>query len=58
MTTGSAAGAAWRIESTIDSVNVARPHCVGGNVPTKAMRSATSPLPLLLNGTGKRVNTT
>jgi hypothetical protein len=26
----------WLIERTIDSVNIARPHCVGGKVPTKA----------------------
>ena len=49
----------WLIERTIDSVNVARPHCVGGKVPTKAMRSAASrSVPPLLNGTGNRVDTT
>ena len=30
----------WLIERTIDSVNVARPHCVGGKVPSKLCRES------------------
>ena len=49
----------WLIERTIDSVNVVRPHCVGGKILSKATRSASSGwVPPLLNSEGNRVDTT